>query len=252
VRIGQPHLKIVAIIAVGIGAERRRVPDIVLPIWHPGVSHIRSAGAADAEIHLCRIVPDRDCLLAGFEHAEHHANAGGETITGSRGAGMNEHRLAPPACRAWERSQAFNFGRNLLAADNDRLPQIERSGRDGAADVANDRLCHAAVSCFAMLEMRGMASPGGGMARPVAEASARRRSSIPSETSEMPIPIGLNSEISACAGRGRPAATISQMRCTLVQSPLRWPSYQSMNSALSERVAGSVSTATSVARGNKS
>src|SRR5262249_18542930 len=235
VGIGEPHLQILAVVAVRVGAERRRVPDIVLAVAQLLAADIRAAGSADAEIHLRRVVPDRRRLLAGLEHAQHAPYAGRETIAGSGCARMNEHRLASPVGGARKRGQPLGLGGNLLAGDDDRLPKIERRRSGCAADVAKDGLGglgHAAVSSLAEMEMRGLANPGCGSARPAPDACARRRISMPSATSEMPIPIGLNSDRSVPAGRGRAAATIAEIVCTGVQSPRRAPSYQSMNSAL--------------------
>src|SRR5262249_50497148 len=253
VGVGQPDLKIFAVVAVPVGTERRRVPDVVFAVSHLPAPDIDAARAPDTEVHLRRVVADRSRPFSGLKHAQHDPDAGGETIARSGCTRVNAHPLAAPGRQDGKRWPPFRLRRNACrVGDDDRLPKIERRRSHRAADVAKNGLGHAAVSCFEAVEMRGVANPGCGSARPTPAASARRTMSIASETSEIPIPIGLNSDRSAPAGRGRPAATIAEIGCTLVQSPPHLPSYQSINSALSSRAAGKLPTATSVARGNRS
>src|SRR5712691_2510096 len=231
--ISQTHLKIVPVVTVRVETERRRVPDIILAVSHPRPADIRAPGAPDTEVHLRRVVPYRCRFFAGLEHAQHYPYAGGQTVARSGRTRMNAYRLASPVRRARKRGQPFDLDRNLFARDDDWLPELKRRSSDGAADVAKDGLGHAADSSFEVVEMRGVAMPGCGIVRPIPDASARRTISIASETSEIPIPIGLNSDRSVLPGRGRAAATIAEIGCTRVQSPPHVPSYQSMNSALS-------------------
>src|SRR5262249_15543358 len=220
VGIGQSDLKIVAVVAVRVSAERGRVPDVVLAVVHLGPADLRTTGTPDTEVHLRRVVPYRRRHLAGLEHAQHDPYAGGKPVARRTRGRMEDHRFASPVGGARKRGEPLDLGIDLFARYDDRLPEIERARRSRAADVAKNGLGHAADSCLEAVEIRGTANPGSGMMWPMPDASARRTISVPSATSVFP-------------GRGLPAATITEIGCTHVQSPPHLPSYQSINSALS-------------------
>src|SRR6267378_3666605 len=122
VRIGEAHLKILAVVDVTVDCVGRMVPHVESLESDALPRDQRMAGTTNAEIDLGGVVAERRRLLARLQDRESDLDARREARRIGLGERMHDQRLAPAVRRPRQAREAFGFGIDLAPGDYDRRP----------------------------------------------------------------------------------------------------------------------------------
>src|SRR5207253_10766956 len=125
VAVGQPDLESAGIVDVLVDGPGRRVPNIVLFVADDFAVDASRAAAADAEVHLRRIVADRFGALSGFQDAEGDGCTGSQAVADT-GHGIDDRGNPAAVFGRRQGGEAVDFSLDGLLRYDDCRDQIRR------------------------------------------------------------------------------------------------------------------------------